>query len=76
MHGTKRPIKVSKRSYMAVKQLLWRARNLKNSLKYRSVFLSFDRLLDERKLQQELVVEMKISAVEKALHTKGSDRDC
>ena len=62
--GKVRPIKVSLRSSAAVHQILAKARKLKTSSSYRSVYIGPDRSPEERVKQKELLTEMKRKANE------------
>ena len=57
--GKIRPVKVTLRSSAAVGQILIKAKQLKNSAKYRSVYISPDRTPEQRLQHKKLVVEMK-----------------
>ena len=54
-----RPIKVSVRSSAHVLQILRVARNLKDSEKYKHVFISPDRSVEERRIRREVVANLK-----------------
>ena len=59
MDGKIRPVKVTLRSSAAVSQILLKAKQLKNSAKYRSVYISPDRTPEQRLQHKKLVIEMK-----------------
>ena len=57
--GSTRPVKVIASNSLVVDQILRNARNLRNSERFRTVFLSQDRSVEQRKVRKELVQEMK-----------------
>ena len=59
-----RPVKVNLPSSAVVTQLLKKARNLRQSEKHKSVFISPDKTPEERATQRKLVEEMKKKAME------------
>jgi len=54
-----RPVKISLRNAETVHRILTKAKNLKNSEKYRKVYISPDRTLEERRKHKQLVAEMR-----------------
>ena len=61
--GSPRPVKASVSSSLIVGQILGNARNLRHSEKFKTVYLSQDRSLEQRKERKELVQEMKRRAL-------------
>ena len=62
--GAARPVKVTLSSSVSVNQVLAKARNLKNSEKHKSVFLSPDRSYERRTEHRLLVAELKKLAID------------
>ena len=54
-----RPVKVMLSSYVAVRQILSKAKNLRKVDRFKSVYVCPDRTLEERKIQKQLVLELK-----------------
>ena len=61
--GSTRPVKVIATNSLVVDQILSNARNLRNSVKFRTVFLSQDRSVEQRKVRKDLVQDMKKRAL-------------
>ncbi len=59
-----RPIKISFRSSDNVHQILVKAKQLRSTTNYRSVYIAPDRSPEERVIQRELIAEMKRLASE------------
>ena len=59
-----RPVKVALASPTVVRQILTKAKNLKDFEELRSVFICPDRSLEERVVQRKLVVELKNKTTE------------
>ena len=58
-----RPVKVRLSSSLIVHQILDNARKLRLSAKFKTVFLSPDRSIEERKVRKELITDMKAKAL-------------
>ena len=58
-----RPVKVRLSSSLIVHQILDNARKLRLSAKFKTVFLSPDRSIEERKVRKELITNMKAKAL-------------
>ena len=54
-----RPVKVSLSSSVNVQQIMRKARNLRLSEEYKTVFLTPDRSAEERVIQKQLVLDLK-----------------
>ena len=63
-----RPVKVTLASSTAVRQLLINAKQLRQVVKLKSVYLSPDRTPEERVLQRELIKELKTKNSEQSDH--------
>ena len=59
-----RPVKVCVSSSLIVHQILVNAKNLRKSAKYKTVYLSPDRSLEQREARKELIVSMRAKALE------------
>ena len=57
--GKLRPVKVSLSSSTIVQQIIRKARNLRSSEKYKQVYLTPDRTIEERVTQKKLVLDLK-----------------
>ena len=57
--GSTRPVKVIASNSLVVDQILRNARNLRHSEKFKTVFLSQDRSVEQRKIRKDLVQNMK-----------------
>ena len=57
--STKRPVKVTLSSSSIVQQILAKARNLRQSENYKSIFISPDRSVEQRAQQKQLVLDLK-----------------
>ena len=55
-----RPVKVSVSSSIIVAQILRRAKNLRDSENYKTVFINPDRTLEQRSAHRELVKQLKL----------------
>ena len=62
--ATTRPVKVCVSSSLIVQQILSNARNLRQSAKFKTVFLSPDRSPEERESRRELIASMRARALE------------
>ena len=54
-----RPVKVRLSSSLIVHQIVYNARKVRLSAKFKTVFLSPDRSIEERKVRKELITDMK-----------------
>ena len=63
-HDIKRPVKVTLTSSTTVQQILSKARDLRRSVQYKTVFICPDRSAEQRKEQKKLVLELKKMLVE------------
>ena len=61
--GSTRPVKVIASNSLVVDQILSNARNLRYSDKFKTVFLSHDRSVEQRKVRKDLVQVMKKRAL-------------
>ena len=61
--GSTRPVKVIASNSLVVDQILSNARNLRYSDKFKTVFLSHDRSVEQRKVRKDLVQDMKKRAL-------------
>ena len=62
--ATTRPVKVCVSSSLIVQQILANARNLRQSTKFKTVFLSPDRSPEQRESRRELIASMRARALE------------
>ena len=62
--ATTRPVKVCVSSSLIVQQILANARNLRQSRKFKTVFLSPDRSPEQRESRRELIASMRARALE------------
>ena len=77
--GSTRPVKVIASNSLVVDQILRNARNLRNSERFRTVFLSQDRSVEQRKVRKELVQEMKkrtLAEPSKKFYIKDGNIQC
>lgn len=74
VQATVRPVKVTLSSSTCVKLILSKARQLRSSEKFRTVFLSPDRTLEERSKHKELVAELKQKIIQEP-HVKHFIRE-
>ena len=73
-----RPVKVTLSSSVTVNQILSKSRNLRNSEKYKTVFLSADRSFDQRSKHRLLVSELKTKTADEPerKHFIRNDKVC
>ena len=57
--GTARPVKVTTSSATIVDHILYKAKRLKQTIKFKTVFLSPDRSLEQREKHRQLVLDLK-----------------
>ena len=58
------PVKVTTPSATIVDQILYKAKRLKQTIKFKTVFLSPDRSLEQRETHRQLVLDLKKKALE------------
>ena len=62
--GTARPVKVTTSSATIVDHILYKAKRLKQTIKFKTVFLSPDRSLEQREKHRQLVLDLKKKTLE------------